>query len=84
MAPTIEISPDILQFSLQDADSAKVILKITSQKENVLFKVKTTKPRLYVVRPNQGLVAPGQTCEVTIVMNDRDRKYVYINSHIIT
>ncbi|CAM9913686.1 unnamed protein product [Heterosigma akashiwo] len=58
MAPTIEISPDILQFSLQDADSAKVILKITSQKENVLFKVKTTKPRLCVSAAKPGFGCP--------------------------
>lgn len=34
----------------------------------VAFKVKTTSPKKYCVRPNTGVVAPGQTQEVTVIM----------------
>jgi hypothetical protein len=34
----------------------------------IAFKVKTTSPKKYCVRPNTGVVAPGQTQEVTVIM----------------
>uniref|UniRef100_A0A453RXG5 MSP domain-containing protein n=1 Tax=Aegilops tauschii subsp. strangulata TaxID=200361 RepID=A0A453RXG5_AEGTS len=34
----------------------------------VAFKVKTTNPKQYCVRPNIGVVLPGSTCDVTVTM----------------
>jgi len=34
----------------------------------VAFKVKTTNPKKYCVRPNTGIVLPGSTCDVTVTM----------------
>ncbi|KAH7288388.1 hypothetical protein KP509_31G024900 [Ceratopteris richardii] len=34
----------------------------------VAFKVKTTSPKKYCVRPNTGIVLPGATCNITVTM----------------
>jgi len=40
----------------------------------IAFKVKTTQPRRYLVRPNQGLVAPGSSEKVAILLVDKDKQ----------
>ena len=40
-------------------------------------KVKTTQPRRYLVRPNQGIVAPGSTETVSILLVDKDRQVLW-------
>jgi len=51
------------------------VLRITNTSgEKVAFKVKTTQPTWYYVRPNQQIVDIGQTEEVTIVMVDTECK----------
>ena len=35
---------------------------------NVAYKVKTTKPEFYIVRPNQGILTPGKTEKVQITL----------------
>ena len=43
-------------------------LDITNKSsEHLVFKVKTTEPNNYVVRPNQGIVAPDGSVNVKIV-----------------
>lgn len=42
--------------------------------EYLAFKVKTTQPRRYLVRPNQGLVAPGKTESVSIILVEKDKQ----------
>ncbi|KMZ61950.1 hypothetical protein ZOSMA_49G00190 [Zostera marina] len=34
----------------------------------VAYKVKTTNPRNYCVRPNGGIILPGSTCDVTVLL----------------
>lgn len=41
---------------------------------HLAFKVKTTQPRRYLVRPNQGIVAPGDTATVNILLVDKDKQ----------
>mmetsp|Transcript_21468 Transcript_21468/g.32470 ORF Transcript_21468/g.32470 Transcript_21468/m.32470 type:complete len:346 (-) Transcript_21468:843-1880(-) len=41
------------------------------------FKVKTTQPRRYLVRPNQGIVAPNSSETVSILLVDKDRQVLY-------
>ena len=40
-------------------------------------KVKTTQPRRYLVRPNQGIVAPGSSETVSILLVDKDRQVLW-------
>ncbi|KAL7500315.1 hypothetical protein ACHAWT_010481 [Skeletonema menzelii] len=41
------------------------------------FKVKTTQPRRYLVRPNQGIVAPNSSETVTIILVGKDREVLW-------
>lgn len=41
---------------------------------HLAYKVKTTQPRRYLVRPNQGVVAPGETATVNILLVDKDKQ----------
>ncbi|XVE74040.1 hypothetical protein DITRI_Ditri11bG0167100 [Diplodiscus trichospermus] len=44
-------------------------MQLTNKTEKyVAFKVKTTNPKKYCVRPNSGIVLPGSTCNVTVTM----------------
>mmetsp|Transcript_29438 Transcript_29438/g.61921 ORF Transcript_29438/g.61921 Transcript_29438/m.61921 type:complete len:349 (-) Transcript_29438:334-1380(-) len=45
--------------------------------EHLAFKVKTTQPRRYLVRPNQGIVAPGSSETVSILLVDKDRQVLW-------
>jgi hypothetical protein len=38
--------------------------------ESVAFKIKTTKPRDYVVRPNMGMIIPMQQTEIEVTLSD--------------
>lgn len=40
-----------------------------NQSDFILFKVKTTDPNNYIVRPNQGVVQPEATINVKIICN---------------
>ncbi|KAL3761950.1 hypothetical protein ACHAWU_010127 [Discostella pseudostelligera] len=81
----IEVSPDsTLQFTITNdpptADGAEGASRcvmtlrhpgLTNQ--HLAFKVKTTQPRRYLVRPNQGIVAPGSSETVSILLVDKER-----------
>ncbi|KAL6004986.1 hypothetical protein ACLOJK_005545 [Asimina triloba] len=44
-------------------------LQLSNKTDNyVAFKVKTTNPKKYCVRPNTGIVLPRTTCDVTVTM----------------
>jgi hypothetical protein len=40
---------------------------INKSQEIIIFKVKTTEPNNYIVRPNQGSISPGSTIAVKII-----------------
>src|SRR5210317_2634024 len=42
-----------------------------------MLQVKTTQPRRYLVRPNQGIVAPGSSETVSILLVDKDRQVLW-------
>lgn len=47
--------------------------KITNPTDRkIAFKVKTTAPKRYCVRPNNGVVNPGQTVSVTVMLQNID------------
>ena len=64
--------PDKLQFKIQQADSTntpKCVMSLSNETdENLAFKVKTTQPRRYLVRPNQGIIPPGGSSPITIIL----------------
>lgn len=41
------------------------------------MQVKTTQPRRYLVRPNQGIVAPGSSETISILLVDKDRQVLW-------
>ncbi|CAM9410484.1 unnamed protein product, partial [Ectocarpus fasciculatus] len=65
----------VLDFALEDgAEPAECVLHLTNKgSESVAFKVKTTKPKRYLVRPNQGVVAPSEDLQVSIVLLAQDK-----------
>ena len=60
---TVEVSPDILSFQRPfTIDVVKCELKISNTgKDPLVFKIKTTAPKTYCVRPNAGLILPDET-----------------------
>jgi hypothetical protein len=67
----MELSPqDEIVFKVGDpAATSKNTLTINNKfSETIAFKVKTTAPNQFVVRPNSGKIAPGEDCKVTIIL----------------
>lgn len=85
----LEVSPDsALQFTItRDAPSSeggdgssRCVMTLTHPgltNQHLAFKVKTTQPRRYLVRPNQGIVAPGSSETVSILLVDKDRQVLW-------
>jgi len=87
-AYALEVSPnDALQFTLSRISSTTVesksdgasrcsmTLRHTKKTDShIAFKVKTTQPRRYLVRPNQGIVSPGKSETVTILLVEKDKQ----------
>lgn len=65
----LEIQPQELKFmfELKKLSTCQVQLVNTSD-QHVAFKVKTTNPKRYSVRPNIGVVLPKSTCNFTVTM----------------
>lgn len=65
----VEIHPRELQFTfeLKKQSSCSVHL-VNKSDEYVAFKVKTTSPKRYCVRPNTGVILPKATCDFTVTM----------------
>eukprot|EP01041_Mallomonas_annulata_P013183 gene13183-27882_t len=65
--------PDVLTFNLARNSSPKVTLRVTNTSNaKIAFKIKTTQPTWYYVRPNQQIVDVDKTEEVTIVLVDSE------------
>ncbi|TBU45817.1 PapD-like protein [Dichomitus squalens] len=67
---SVSLNPSsVLGFNRPFTESVKRTLQITNNNANpVAFKVKTTAPKLYCVRPNSGRVEPGETVEVAVML----------------
>ncbi|XP_022867208.1 vesicle-associated protein 1-1-like [Olea europaea var. sylvestris] len=62
----LQIEPLELQFPFELKKQISCSLQLTNKLDNyVAFKVKTTNPKKYCVRPNTGVVLPHSTCDVT-------------------
>ncbi|ETV73869.1 hypothetical protein, variant [Aphanomyces astaci] len=65
---------DSLSFSLSTNSTPQAALTISnpSSVENVAFKVKTTRPMRYLVRPNQGVIGPNSSATVLVILQQKD------------
>jgi len=67
-----------LTFKRPFSTDVKETLKITNDEDSPMaFKVKTTSPKHYSVRPNSGIIQKGQTTDVIVtlqLMKDKDRE----------
>lgn len=78
MSHSLILTPESeLHFALSaNEETAKCTMTLRhpgSTDEHLAFKVKTTQPRRYLVRPNQGLIAPGSTEKVAIMLVEKDK-----------
>ncbi|GAA0183900.1 membrane trafficking regulatory protein [Lithospermum erythrorhizon] len=65
----LQIDPIELQFPFELKKQIACSLQLSNKSDNhVAFKVKTTNPKKYCVRPNTGVVSPHSTCDVTVTM----------------
>ncbi|KAH0980509.1 hypothetical protein GBA52_007686 [Prunus armeniaca] len=65
----LSIQPTELKFPFEVKKQSSCSLQLTNKTDKyVAFKVKTTNPKKYCVRPNAGIVLPGTTCDVTVTM----------------
>ncbi|KAK2045372.1 MSP domain-containing protein [Colletotrichum somersetense] len=66
---SVEIEPAELSFRRPFTVEVSQILRIKNPNQSpIAFKVKTTAPKQYCVRPNSGRVEPGQDVEVTVLL----------------
>ena len=73
----MELSPDseiVFQKSPthQNPRQTLTITNNLTEESSLAFKVKTTAPKQFVVRPNSGKLAPGEKIDITIVLQLRD------------
>ncbi|TKY70777.1 Vesicle-associated protein 2-1 [Spatholobus suberectus] len=65
----ISVSPDELRFHFELERQTFCDLKVLNNTENhVAFKVKTTSPKKYFVRPNTGVVQPWDSCIIRVTL----------------
>ncbi|KAG5538637.1 hypothetical protein RHGRI_019259 [Rhododendron griersonianum] len=65
----LSIEPQELQFPLELKKQISCSLQLSNKTDDyVAFKVKTTNPKKYCVRPNTGVVLPHSACDVIVTM----------------
>ncbi|KAI0095442.1 VAMP-associated protein [Daldinia grandis] len=66
---SVEIDPQELGFRRPFTAEVSEVLRIRNPNSHpVAFKVKTTAPKQYCVRPNSGRVEPGKEVEVSVIL----------------
>ena len=66
---------DTLTIRVSESEPAETALKISNPtSEHIAFKVKTTSPERYLVKPNHGLIRYGRQSEVTIIIVHTKKK----------
>ncbi|XP_010258748.1 PREDICTED: vesicle-associated protein 2-1-like [Nelumbo nucifera] len=65
----ISVHPEELKFIFELEKQCYCDLKVANKTEHhVAFKVKTTSPKKYFVRPNTGVVQPWDSCVITVTL----------------
>ncbi|EOY06389.1 Vesicle-associated membrane protein, putative isoform 2 [Theobroma cacao] len=68
-AELLEIHPQELKFTFELKKQSSCLIQLTNKTDQyVAFKVKTTSPKKYCVRPNTGIVKPKSTSDFTVTM----------------
>ncbi|KAA1085062.1 phosphatidylinositol-binding protein scs2 [Puccinia graminis f. sp. tritici] len=66
---SVEVSPSQLGFQRPLTQLVKRILTVTNPNpQPIAFKVKTTAPKQYCVRPNSGRIEPGERVDVSVLL----------------
>lgn len=65
----ISVQPEELKFLFELDKQSICDLKVTNNTDqNVAFKVKTTSPKKYFVRPNTGVIHPWDSCVIRVTL----------------
>ncbi|KAL0388704.1 UNVERIFIED_CONTAM: Vesicle-associated protein 2-2 [Sesamum radiatum] len=65
----VEIQPRELKFIVEVKKQSVCTVHLANVSgQYVAFKVKTTSPKKYCVRPNVGIIKPKSTCDFTVTM----------------
>nr|CAD1844866.1 unnamed protein product [Ananas comosus var. bracteatus] len=65
----LKVQPSELKIPFELRRQSSCCMQLTNKTDQcVAFKIKTTNPKKYSVRPNNGIISPGTTCNVTITM----------------
>ncbi|KAH0466030.1 hypothetical protein IEQ34_006133 [Dendrobium chrysotoxum] len=65
----LEIDPPELKFPFELRKQISCSLQLSNKTDDhIAFKVKTTNPKKYCVRPNNGIVLPRSICDVVVTM----------------
>ncbi|KAJ9536890.1 hypothetical protein OSB04_029623, partial [Centaurea solstitialis] len=65
----ISVEPDELRFLFELEKPMHCDIKVTNiADKHVAFKVKTTSPKKYFVRPNTGVIQPKETCTIRVTL----------------
>ena len=78
MGDNLDLSPQgSLEFHINgELSTTRLVVKNLMAKP-VAFKVKTTQPSWYYVRPNQDMLKSGETLEIEIALVEAERKRAY-------
>lgn len=70
MKPDIlEVEPQELKFTFELKKQSSCSVELTNKTDDhVAFKVKTTNPKKYCVRPNTGVILPNSNCQFSVTM----------------
>ncbi|XP_047981350.1 vesicle-associated protein 1-3-like isoform X2 [Salvia hispanica] len=69
MGELLRIQPSELKFPFEVRKQSSCALQLANRTDQyVAFKVKTTNPKRYSVRPNVGVVLPYSVCNITVTM----------------
>ncbi|KAH6822983.1 Plant VAMP membrane family protein [Perilla frutescens var. hirtella] len=69
MGELLRIQPSELKFQFEVRKQSSCAIQLANKTDQyVAFKVKTTNPKRYCVRPNAGVVLPYSVCNVTVNM----------------
>lgn len=68
MDTVIKINPRRqLKFETIAGASSTTLISLTAH-QSLAFKIKTTAPQHYLVRPNHGVIQSGETREISVIM----------------
>lgn len=68
----LNVQPSELKFPFELKKQSSCSMQLSNKTDKyVAFKVKTTNPRKYCVRPNVGIVLPRSICNITVTMQSQ-------------